>query len=329
MAKFRADIRVISDVVLPPTDASIQFELAESQSVVMITNAPAVSKGVVEALNFAVVSDCDSIENVASLFREKLRLFLDSISYILQAKFRIVKVWRVIEWEPHKRTRAFKCMEQFDANYPPSPVLLPRFVSTASALVNAGLPRFIRRALECYRYGLIHETTEEKFMAFWTAIEVIAEQTKSAEKVPIPCATCRANLYCLECKEYPLRRPMANQAIAELVASLNPPDPDKVFKLLITVRTGIAHGSSRESIEKRAKQPLHVAVDIAGKAACHAIRKFIPASTFAVSPTFAPCREHYNKVNLIVGPSGDFDCDPNEAYPAESIIPMVEIETVV
>jgi len=44
--------------------------------------------------------------------------------------------------------------------------------------------------MKYFRYGLLEGSSEDRFVKFWHALEIIAENTKEKERVPIVCSEC-------------------------------------------------------------------------------------------------------------------------------------------
>src|SRR5829696_8972465 len=116
-----------------------------------------------------------------------------------------------------ERIRRMRPMLTFDPLYPPDPKLTARLIATAQILSTAGPEGYTRRALQCFRRGVIARQWAEQFQQFWLTIETIAEGSKAKIRIPIPCPRCGAALKCEQCGEAPLRRPMARQAIRDLI----------------------------------------------------------------------------------------------------------------
>lgn len=328
MPIYRADIRIKSDLVFPSDANVVTLRIKEGKYEISLRNASADNEKIVNYLDAAIVGPSDSFDEVGMKFRQILAEWLNSLSYVCQCRFVIKKVWRVIEWEPGQQKRKFKALNVFDPFFPPRPELSLKIVETANVVADASLPRYVRRAMHCFRTALLQFAQEDRFMQFWMAIEVLAEGAKEKIQVPIPCPKCRTNLFCKCCDAEPVRTPMANQPIGDLFREIKVPNSEETFRTLSKVRSGIAHGRSRDSIEKQIGMPISVAVETVGLVACNAIRKFVPSSIFKTPPMFKRCGGPYAAGELIAGPVGEFDQSNGFAYPSEGEIPDIKIDMV-
>ncbi|MHB8482039.1 MAG: methylamine utilization protein MauJ [Nitrospiria bacterium] len=99
-----------------------------------------------------------------------------------------------------------------------------------------------------YRLAIQAEGLEEQFSYFWFALEIAAESLKGKEKVPSKCPRCQGNLFCETCKEYPMHRRYAGEAIQQVIQSVHPENPEEVFKTLQLIRHTLMHGGRLSSV---------------------------------------------------------------------------------
>jgi hypothetical protein len=201
---------------------------------------------------------------------------LDVLSFVTHSAFRIDECQRVIDWEPHQKRRRIRPMKKFDPFDPPDPELHCELIDTAQAITRAGQKDYVMQALRSFRYGVIEQQPEDQFQHFWLTIETIAEGSKETTRVPIPCPKCQGALFCSDCNESPLRRPMARQAIRELLSAIREDGGGRFYRDLVRTRDHLLHGRSPDTVEKEVGLPLPVLVNEAGRAAWHAIMYSMP-----------------------------------------------------
>lgn len=327
MAKYRADIRIKTSYVFAPEDEPIQVSFGEFT--IVLKNAPPSDDGNVIALDACVIGEAPGLKEAAQVLREPLADWLDFLAYITASKYAIEKVWRVMEWEPWMQSREIRATNVFDPHYPPEAALNPVVVRTAAQLSNANLPGYARHAYHCYRNALLQQRMEERFSLFWRTLEVIAEGVKEKTQIPIPCPKCRANLYCANCGCEPLRVPMANQAIVELLGQIGANKPQELFRFMNTARVGITHGRTRANIERDLGAPMARAVQETGAAACRALAYVIPDGTFPGEYSMAGCDCNFAHLELVASAVGVFGPTQNLEYPPEDQLPNLTIESYV
>ena len=324
MPKFRADFDVRGSLVLPAGAEPLALHCDDPACEILIRNAEPDASGHVPHLNVQVVATSESIDAVPSEFRGILAHQLDLLTFVTHSTFLIDQCRRVVEWEPYQKKRAFKAMQEFDPLYPPDPILGSENIETAQAISQARPAGYVQRALHYFRYGVLSHQLEDQFQQFWLSIEVIAEGRKEGTRVPIPCPICDGPLRCEHCNDTPLRRPMARQAIRDLIEMIVKDDPKGAYRTLVSVRDGLAHGRSRESIETEVGRPVGDLVDLAGAISWHAIMSSLPEIEGPLN--FADRGGHFVNERLITGPIGTFEHKGEAEHPAEDKIPSVKIE---
>jgi hypothetical protein len=163
-------------------------------------------RGHIPHLRVQVVADCDTIDQFPAVSRALLAAQLDVLSFVTHSTFVIDRCLRVLDWEPHQKTRRLRPLQNFDPLYPPDRDLRAELLSTVQKIIQAKPSASILRALRCFRYGVIQRQPEDQFQQFWLAIETIAEAAKETTRIPIPCPKCQGELFCATCNETPTRR---------------------------------------------------------------------------------------------------------------------------
>lgn len=270
MPNYRCEFKVTCDLVLGDENNSLSIDGYDGKTY-EFSNA-STEEDHVSNLIVAVIGEADSIDSAQEHLRSCLAVQLDMFTFATHSRCKIEEPIRIVEWEAGKEERHFKSFHTSDARFPPEPNLVQEFLTTSNILDNAGPPAFVRTALKYFRFGVLDTQPEDQFMRFWLALEIIAENIKENEKVPIICPECKTPITCNTCGTEPMRMPMAKQAIEQLAERIIGENWREVSAPLFIVRNGLIHGSSEESIEKKSKQPISVSVNDLARLVWNAIR---------------------------------------------------------
>lgn len=252
MPVFRCDFKVVGDLVLPNSVDNFQFAARKEYSVI-IQNGETNEDGHTEDLYISVIGPASSLENGQKELRDVLAECLDLLTFSTHSRFKIVFPIRLIEWEEGKKERNFLAFHTFDSSYPPDPEFVEEFIGSIVELERCDPPNYTKLALKYFRYGLLDLFPEDQHMRLWLALEIVAENLKDKDSVPIVCPSCQSALKCPECGTEPTRIPMAKQAIESIINKIIGKDGKDVAKRQFTVRNGLMHGRSVKSIESKLK----------------------------------------------------------------------------
>jgi hypothetical protein len=275
MPIFRCDFDITGDLVLPPKVGRLNSETTAGISFAF-TNGPSGADGHASGMKVTVIGPSESIETARDDLQDALANQLNLLTLVTQSRFKIVVPTRLMEWEPGQRRRTLKVFHASDPRHPPDPELESVFMDTVRTLDRVAPPPHVRTALKYFRYGLLYDQPEDQFMQLWLALEIIAENGKDPDPIPIVCEACKANMTCSACGDSPTRVPMAKQAIASLIGRIAGVDAPLVAKRQFKARNGLMHGRGRESIETECEMSLGDLVNELGVLAWHAIMAAIP-----------------------------------------------------
>lgn len=162
-------------------------------------------------------------------------------------------------------------------------------------------------------------------MRLWLALEIIAENVKEKELVPIACPVCNTPMRCAACGTGPTRAPMAKQAIEDLIAKIAGTAAQDISRRQFKTRNGLMHGRSPESIEAECQVPLPAIVNELGTLTWHAIMSTIPLED---GPTLAFGHRdgEFATKSLVMWMLGTFDHTGDGPHPTQDKIPSVEIK---
>lgn len=274
MPKYRCDFNVVGDLVLPK-DADDPCTIAlPSGASVEFSNGDCDEGGHTTSLVAKVIGEARAIGEAEVVLRKVLAAQLDLLCFVTQSRFQIEDARRVIEWEPGKRQRQLLVHRAVDARYPPSPDLRQTFFNSCETLEGMDFPSFVRTALKYFRYGCLDRSPEDQFMRFWIALEIVAENTKLKERVPITCAKCSKHAKCAHCGFEASRVPMATSAIRSLIEKITAPRID-VSNRQLTTRNGLMHGRDVAAIEAEVGISLSAIVDELARVTWNAISETI------------------------------------------------------
>lgn len=150
MTRYRADMEVKADLVLQKELRSLKFKVPGPNVEVVLRNGPAGRSQQSEYMVGEVYGDAEAIEEVALQFRAYLADALDCLCMLTSVRFQIIKVMRVIEWEPGKKERTIRWLHTVDERFPPQPVLHVGFAKSIEDLSAMDMPKYLRRGLHCY-----------------------------------------------------------------------------------------------------------------------------------------------------------------------------------
>jgi hypothetical protein len=321
MSRIRADFDVSGAFVLPENSEPVVLRPSLDIEIIL-RNAAADPTGHVPGLLASVITT-GTLETAPDIFRELLVKQLDALSFVTRSAFAVEQCRRVMEWEPYQKTRAIRYLRKFDPLHPPNPSLTAESVASAEAILRAPLPVFVRQAMGYFRYGVLATQIEDQFQQFWLAIETLAVGRKERATVPILCPTCRGPLTCDACQKQPQRRPMAAEAIREMISLYFQPDPAGIYRKLVGVRNHLTHGGAPASVEGKFGA-FDALVNLAGFVAWQSLMASLPTPEKPYYITPGENEGFANKM-LIVGPNGSFDFDGDGEHPPEDRIPNVEI----
>lgn len=322
MPQFRADYDVKGSLVLPTGSPPVTVRSESPAFEMTFRNADPDESGHVPHLVVEVVAESNSIDHVANQFRTLVAEQLDLLSFVTHSTFVIGQCRRVLEWEPFKKTRAFRPRREFDPNCPPSPDLQRSFFDSIQVLLQAKPPDYLVHALRLFRQGVLERQPEDQFQHFWLAIETTAEGSKEIARIPIPCPSCGGDLFCAKCNTTPTRRPMARQAIKQLLSKIHG-SSDQLYQTLVKARDHLLHGRSSDLVEAKIGIPMEALVDMAGATAWHAIWHSMPRTETQIA-VMDRGGKFVNRT-LVVTPEMEFGYPGDAAHPSEDQIPKVEL----
>lgn len=325
MPTFRCDFDVIGDLVLPADVTDLRLS-DPGGFTTTFRNGLRDGNGHPTGLVVIVEGTAGSIDAAEDDLRRYLAAKLDLLAFATHSRFKIVAPRRLIEWEANQKERKFKAFHTVDARYPPDPELIGQYLETVQTLDNATPPAFARTALKYFRYGLLDSQPEDQFMRLWLSLEIIAENLKEKDRVPITCLACNAAMTCGACGDKPSRVPMARQAIEHLIAKITGQAASAVSKRQFTARNGLMHGRSCESVEEECGTPLSAIVDELGAITWTAIMSTI---SFGDGPelNFGHRGGEFANNSLVMSIVGSFDHTGDGPHPTDDRIPNVQIAT--
>lgn len=328
MPNFRCEFKVTCDLVVGKGQDSLSINGIDGNTY-EFTNAPADEEGLVPYLIATVYGESESIDVAQEHLRACLAKQLDMFTFATHSRCKIDEPIRLVEWDAGKKERHFKSFHTSDARFPPEPNLSSDFLNTSSILDHAEPPPFIRTALKYFRYGVLDSQPEDQFMRFWLALEVIAENMKENEPVPIVCPECSTAMTCAICGTQPTRTPMAKQAIEILSERIIGENWRDVTKPLFIARNGIMHGSSVDSIEKKIKQPISKSVNDLARLVWNAIRINIKLSEEEASKlVLGHWGGDFVNKRVVAAVHGSFEHTGDAPHPAKEKIPDVKVSLI-
>lgn len=176
--------------------------------------------------------------------------------------------------------------------------------------------------------AIITPRTEDQFLEFWRALEVLAEGRKPPTPTRLKCRRCGDGfLACETCGDKPEQIPTAITAMRDVLKLIRVPDADKFLAKLKTCRDKLTHGSSEASVTKVIGQPLYEIVGDLSKAVWFGLKLLIPGATFTDGKVaiFPPSGDVVVR-EMIVGAVGTFDYEGGAEHPTDGQLPDVKTE---
>jgi hypothetical protein len=317
---LRADFDVKASLVLPDNSPPLTLRHRDGHYEIVLRNGPKDSDGHTPRLDVSVIGPCEDFDSAGQALSDVLAKQLDMLAYVTHSKFEIYQCRRVVDWEPFQRSRRYTVMKKFDSDYPPDPELNADLVETANALTVATPPHYVLRALHFFRMGMLNRQRTDQFQQFWLAIETIAEGSKEPGRVAILCQKCDGPLSCEACRAEQMRRPMASEAIQQLLKAGLGEGADACFRRLKNTRDHIFHGRSAHSIEKDLDRSLDDLVNESASVAWQAIQSKIPTVDREKPLTFGHRGGNFITNDIIVGPQLLIENDGQSEHPADDAL---------
>lgn len=275
MPTARTEFSIEPDLVFPDS-GYVGVLLDTAPLSIDLRNGSADHEGHVVELIGTVTGPVSSLENASSEQRDSLATWLDVLALVTRSRFTIIRPIRSVEWEARKvERRLFKFVEQ-DSRYPPEPTLADDLLQSVRTISGMDLQPYIWKALKYFRYGLLERSSEDQFVRFWHALEIMGENLKSKQQVPITCSQCHSPLVCT-CGKPAMRTPMAKQAIDELIGQIVGSKAEEVSKRLFDARNTLMHGGSPESVEKKIGRPMAAIVNELAALTWQTLMKALPS----------------------------------------------------
>lgn len=323
MPIFRCDFRVESDFKFQDGIGQ-PASLEGVEAVSSFENGPLDKQGAVSCLVAHVVGNAISADKAPGILRDRLANHLDLLAFVTQSRFKISNELRLIDWEPHQKSRKMFVLNSQDARYPPEPQPLEILIKSATAFDREGLQDFVRKALKYYRYGLLEDQPEDQFMRFWLSLEIIAVNTMEETTTLMSCVSCGTSLTC-KCGHIPTRRVMATEAILQMCDNIHGGEHREMSRKLLKARNSLMHGGSVETIESECKLSMIELTGHLGVVTWHAILSASPQSNVDdfvivdrgtdITPLRLNLRTHI-----------EFSHEDEKPHPSEERIPNPTIE---
>lgn len=183
-------------------------------------------------LSAQLIFEADSFDKtLRDVAYDKVVEILNCLAFATNRKFTVKKLKRLIDWTPGLEERDAIIYHDTPEWDEAEPALDANFMDTAerSLAMNSGEDQ--TTAMRWYRLGIQAEVLEEQFSYFWFALEIAAETMKGKDKIPSKCPKCQGKLFCESCKDYPLHRRYAGEAIQQVVETVHPEDAEPIFKM--------------------------------------------------------------------------------------------------
>lgn len=244
---------------------------------------------------------------------------MNILAFTTGSKFRLHRIRQIVDASPESTgMRSVLIWANSTDNEDPQPFLEEETVGTIQRLLEHEVPPAIKRAMRWYRLGINASSPDDQFTYFWFAVEIIAANQKSSEKVHDVCPRCRSPLYCEACNAHPSHKPYPKQAIRALMKAVDNKCDDETVDLLDKTRNSLMHGKTLEEIENMLPSQGEHIVDVLGRLVWKALIYQYPKGLFDGSLALGyPSTYVRRKVHAVahvqtvvpIDGNGDFDLD--------------------
>jgi hypothetical protein len=244
-----ADFVLDSDLCLAEGGAPLTLNAPDGVFSLVLSNAEADHALPDAVLSAQLIFEADSFdENIRGIACDKLAEALNCLTYATNRKFALKGLKRVIDWTPGLVERNAIIYQETPEWDLAEPALDGTLLDTAERLLAMQAGEDQRVAMRWYRLAIQARNLEEQFSYFWFSLEIAAETLKGKEKVPSKCPRCQGNLLCENCKDYPMHRRYAGEAIQQVIDRVHPENAEELFKTLQLIRHTLMHGRRIASV---------------------------------------------------------------------------------
>ena len=244
-----ADFVLDSDLCLAEGGAPLRLNGPDGVFSLVLSNAEADHALPDAVLSAQLIFEADSFdENIRGIACDKLAEALNCLTYATSRKFALKRLKRVIDWTPGLVERNAIIYQETPEWDLAEPALDGTLLDTAERLLAMQAGEDQRAAMRWYRLAIQARNLEEQFSYFWFSLEIAAETLKGKEKVPSRCPQCHGNLFCEKCKDYPMHRRYAGEAIQHVIERVHPENAEELFKTLQLIRHTLMHGRRIASV---------------------------------------------------------------------------------
>jgi hypothetical protein len=247
-----ADFIIDSDLCLAPDTDPLTLQGPGRAFSLTLSNAGKTAEVPDAALSAQLIFEASAFDKgLGDVAYDKLSEILNCLAFTTSRKFTVKRLKRLIDWTPGLEERdaiIYHDTPEWDSA---EPALDARFLDTAERLLAMNSGEDQTTAMRWYRLAIQAEVLEEQFSYFWFALEIAAEAMKGKDKIPSKCPRCQGKMFCETCKDYPLYRRYAGEAIQQVVETVHPTDAEQVFKTLQLIRHTLMHGGRISSIRNQ------------------------------------------------------------------------------
>ncbi len=273
MKRWRVDFKVKSNMVLVKDQKNIVFNAPDGSHEIHLLTKRGEGKHAADELYLSahVILEGNEPQHAADEARKLLWRFLDVLSFVTSAYYRITERTLVVDWSPGLTERSFLLFKIYPDPNMPIYGMTQGHLESVARIMKDPIAKILRLAISWWAQGVNASPASNQFQYFWYSLEILSEHTKSPSKVASKCPACMGDLYCPKCKEFPLHRPFPKQAIQMLIQRHVTGQPDEFFKLIDEARNRLLHGEDPTEIEQALKVNWEKVSDAIGKATWAAI----------------------------------------------------------
>ena len=260
-----ANYEIESEMSVVADDVRLKLQHPKGQFQAQIKNIVRDDYSKPFLLSLQIIFEAPSLNEARNIADQRLAECLNMLAFVTGARVRRHRTKQIVDFTPLSGMRECLVWADSAGHEDPQPFLEENTIASMERLLECDVPPAVRLAMRWYRIGVYESTPEDQFQYFWFALEILAENLKSSEKVADKCPQCKSPLYCESCETHPTHRPYAKQAIRALIHAVDKTCNDETIEALDKARNALMHGATLAETEGDLHNTdMHI-VDVLGK----------------------------------------------------------------
>jgi hypothetical protein len=213
MSIYRGDFYLLTGPVIDVGKFPLRIESA-NQIEIVIRKSPIDGSGFSSGLLITVVTEARGAGDLPTLL-EVLNQQLDVFAFVTRRAFQLSPMpLGIVAWDNFAKVRQYMWFQ--DRRAIRVVENLSEGFDAVARIAALSTSEYQKQALHAFRVALWSERAEDKFQAFWRAVEIIATNRKGNRKALRDCPKCHSTpLVCVDCGYKLASKPTANNICCE------------------------------------------------------------------------------------------------------------------